>query len=61
VIDFGPKVSARAIHVGGQSGNPKSPHFSDQAQRWTTGDFRTVYFWPEQLRGHTARAYHPGQ
>jgi acyl-homoserine-lactone acylase len=61
VIDFGPKVSARAIHVGGQSGNPKSPHFSDQAQRWTTGDFRTVYFWPEQLKGHTEKTYHPGE
>jgi acyl-homoserine-lactone acylase len=61
VIDFGPKVSARAIHVGGQSGDPKSPHFSDQAQRWTTGDFRTVYFWPEQLKGHTEKTYHPGE
>ncbi|TAN04327.1 MAG: acylase [Rhodanobacteraceae bacterium] len=61
VIDFGPKVSARAIHVGGQSGNPKSPHFRDQAERWTTGDLRTVYFWPDQLKGHVERVYHPGE
>jgi acyl-homoserine-lactone acylase len=60
VVEFGPKVSARAIHVGGQSGNPKSPHFTDQAQRYVSGDLRTVYFWPEQLEGHTARVYHPG-
>jgi acyl-homoserine-lactone acylase len=60
VIDFGPKVSARAIHVGGQSGHPGSPHFTDQAERWTTGDLRTVYFWPDQLKGHSTRTYHPG-
>jgi acyl-homoserine-lactone acylase len=61
VIDFGPKVSARAIHVGGQSGDPKSPHFTDQSGRYVTGDLRTVYFWPDQLKGHTERTYHPGQ
>ncbi len=61
VVEFGPKVSARAIHVGGQSGHPDSPHFTDQAGRWTTGNLRTVYFWPDQLRGHTKATYHPGQ
>ena len=61
VIDFGPRVSARAIHVGGTSGNPKSPHFTDQAERYVKGDLRTVYFWPKQLKRHTERVYHPGQ
>jgi len=60
VIEFGPKVSARAIHVGGQSGDPDSPHFTDQQHRWASGDLRTVYFWPEQIKAHTARVYHPG-
>ncbi|HET6631294.1 MAG TPA: penicillin acylase family protein [Rhodanobacteraceae bacterium] len=61
VVEFGPKVSARAIHVGGQSGQPGSPHFTDQAERWASGDLRTVYFWPDQLEAHTERSYHPGQ
>ncbi|HET7931127.1 MAG TPA: penicillin acylase family protein [Rhodanobacteraceae bacterium] len=60
VVEFGPRVSARAIHVGGQSGDPKSPHFTDQAQRWATGDLRAVYFWPDQIKQHAVRAYHPG-
>jgi acyl-homoserine-lactone acylase len=60
VVDFGPRVSARAIHVGGQSGHPDSPHFTDQADRYITGDLRTVYFWPDQLKGHTEKTYHPG-
>jgi len=60
VVEFGPKVSARAIHVGGQSGHPSSAHFTDQAERYASGNLRTVYFWPEQLKGHTERVYHPG-
>ena len=60
VVDFGPRVSARAIHVGGSSGNPRSAHFTDQAARYATGDLRTVYFWPNQLKHHTVRVYHPG-
>ncbi|MBU6247161.1 MAG: penicillin acylase family protein [Xanthomonadaceae bacterium] len=61
VVEFGPKVSARAITAGGESGHPDSPHFNDEAERYTTGNLREVYFWPEQLKGHTERVYHPGQ
>jgi acyl-homoserine-lactone acylase len=61
VIDFGPRVRARAITAGGESGHPDSPHFNDEAERYTTGNFREVYFWPDQLKGHTERAYRPGK
>lgn len=61
VVEFGPKVSARAITAGGESGHPESKHFNDEAERYTTGNLRTVYFWPEQLEGHTERVYHPGE
>jgi len=60
VVEFGPKVSARAITAGGESGHLDSKHFDDEAERYTTGNLRTVYFWPEQLVGHTERVYHPG-
>jgi acyl-homoserine-lactone acylase len=62
VVEFGSdSVRARAVTAGGQSGNPKSPHFNDQALRYSTGDLRPVYFYRSQLRGHTEREYHPGQ
>lgn len=61
VVEFGPKVRARAITAGGESGHPGSKHFNDEAERYTTGNLRTVYFWPEQLKGHTERVYHPGE
>ena len=60
-MEFGDKVSARAVTAGGQSGDPKSPHFNDQATRYASGNLREVYFYPEQLKGHTEREYHPGK
>jgi acyl-homoserine-lactone acylase len=61
VVEFGPKVSARAVTAGGESGHPASPHFNDEAQRYSTGKLREVYFYPSQLQGHTEKQYHPGQ
>jgi acyl-homoserine-lactone acylase len=61
VVQFGDSVRARAVSAGGESGDPRSPHFNDQALRYTTGDLRPVYFYPNQLVGHTERTYHPGQ
>jgi acyl-homoserine lactone acylase PvdQ len=60
VVEFGDSVRARAVTAGGESGDPKSRHFSDQAARYVAGDLREVYFYRSQLRGHTEREYHPG-
>jgi acyl-homoserine lactone acylase PvdQ len=60
VVEFGEKVRAKAVTAGGESGNVASPHFNDQAKRYSTGDLREVYFYREQLKGHTQREYHPG-
>jgi acyl-homoserine-lactone acylase len=61
VVEFGDSVRARAVTAGGESGNPSSPHFKDQAQRYADGDLRDVWFYPSQLKGHLTRQYHPGQ
>ena len=60
VVEFGPRVRAVAITAGGESGDPRSPHFNDQAPRFAAGDLRPVYFWPDELKGHIVRRYHPG-
>jgi acyl-homoserine-lactone acylase len=61
VVEFGKRVKARAIMAGGQSGDPSSKHFADQIERYAKGDLREVYFYPDQLKGHTERTYHPGK
>ena len=59
-VEFGARVRAVAVTAGGESGDPASPHFDDQAARYATGALREVYFYPDQLTGHVARRYHPG-
>ena len=62
VVEFGrDSVRARAVSAGGESGDPRSPHFGDQAARYAAGDLREVYFYPSQLEGHVERTYRPGQ
>ena len=62
VVEFGKdSVRARAVSAGGESGDPTSKHFNDQATRYATGNLRTVYFYRAQLRGHTEREYQPGK
>jgi acyl-homoserine-lactone acylase len=60
-VDFGPRVRAVAVTAGGESGDPQSPHFIDQALRYAHGELRPVYFWPDELAGHVTAVYHPGQ
>jgi acyl-homoserine-lactone acylase len=62
VVEFGPdSVRAMAVTAGGESGDPRSKHFMDQAERYSSGDLRPVYFYPGQLVGHTERTYRPGE
>ena len=61
VVEFGDSVRARAVTAGGESGDPASPHFNDEAKRYAAGDLREVYFYPSQLVGHTERRYRPGR
>jgi acyl-homoserine-lactone acylase len=61
VVEFGERVRAKAVSAGGGSGDPSSPHFTDQAVRYAKGELRDVYFYREQLEGHVARRYHPGE
>ena len=61
VVEFGDRVRAKAVTAGGESGDPRSRHFNDQATRYSTGDLREVYFYRSQLDGHVERQYHPGK
>jgi acyl-homoserine-lactone acylase len=62
VVEFGrDSVRAMAVTAGGESGDPHSKHFMDQAERYASGALRLVYFYPEQLREHTQRTYRPGE
>jgi acyl-homoserine-lactone acylase len=58
-VEFGPAIHAKAIMSGGESADPASPHFRDQALMFSQGHFRDVLFSPEDVRAHAERSYHP--
>jgi acyl-homoserine-lactone acylase len=60
VVEFGPRVRARSVLAGGVSGDPRSPHFADQAGMYSRGEFKEVRFYREDVERHRERAYRPG-
>jgi acyl-homoserine lactone acylase PvdQ len=60
-VDFGKKVKAKSLLTGGESGDPRSKHFSDQAEMYTKGIFKDVLFYKEDVLKHAERTYHPGE
>jgi len=61
VVEFGDKVSAKSMLAGGQSGDPKSPHFDDQAKPYADAAFKTVAFYKEDVLNRAQSTYHPGE
>ncbi|MGI9245719.1 MAG: penicillin acylase family protein, partial [Steroidobacteraceae bacterium] len=61
VVEFGPRLRARAIMAGGQDGEPGSAHFFDQAPRYAQGALRDVHFHAEDVARHAVRTYRPGR
>lgn len=61
VVEFGKRVKARSVMTGGQSSRPGTPHFTDQAPLYCTGQFKDVWFYPEDVRQHIEKTYHPGE
>ena len=60
VYEFGDRVTASTVLHFGQSGDPKSPHYFDQAELLAAGQFkRELFYWDDVLEGAEA-AYHPG-
>jgi len=60
VVEFGEKVRAMSMLAGGQSGDPDSPHFDDQAQRYIDREFKDVAYYREDVESRAQRTYHPG-
>lgn len=61
VVEFGERVKARSMLAGGQSGDPASTHFFDQAQPYADRKFKDVAYYREDVEKRAERTYHPGQ
>ena len=61
VVEFGPLVSGRSLLVFGQSGDPGSPHFFDQAQLYSDREFKPAWFTREEVEANAVESYVPGE
>lgn len=60
VVEFGEKVKAKTILAGGQSSDPSSPHFGDQAQSYADAQFKEVPFYKADVLQRAKETYIPG-
>jgi len=61
VVEFGNKIKAKSLLAGGNSGNPQSKHFRDQAEMYRKGQFKDVLFYKDDVQKNAERTYHPGE
>lgn len=61
VVEFGEKVKAKSILAGGQSGDPSSPHFDDQALPYAKAEFKEVAYYKEDVLERAKETYRPGE
>ncbi len=60
-VEFGKRIKAKSLLAGGESGDPSSKHFKDQALMYCKGQFKDVLFYKEDVLQHAERTYHPGE
>ena len=60
-MEFGEKVRAKTILAGGQSSDPNSPHFNDQAEMYANGEFKEVAFYRQDVESRAEETYQPGK
>ena len=60
-VEFGDKVKAKTILAGGQSGNPNSPHFDDQTQKYINVDWKDALYYRGDVLKKAKETYRPGK
>ncbi|NJN41435.1 MAG: acylase [Flammeovirgaceae bacterium] len=60
-VEFGRSVKAKSSVTGGQSSDPKSPHFNDQSEMYSQGIFKDVLYYKEDVEKKVERRYNPGK
>ena len=60
-VEFGKRLKAKTIMTGGESFNPASPHFTDQAEGFLEGKFKDIFFYKDDVQKNAKRSYHPGE
>jgi len=59
-VEFGSRIKAKTIVTGGESFDPNSKHYTDQAGMYLEGKFKDVLFYKKDVLIHAEKTYHPG-
>ena len=59
-FEFGPVPRAGSILNFGQTGDPDSPHFFDQASLYVERRFKPAWFTREEVEANSVRSYTVG-
>ncbi len=61
VVEFDKqKIKSKSLLQYGASGNPKSPHFFDQAELISKRQLKDNYIYFDDVKANAKRVYHPG-
>jgi acyl-homoserine-lactone acylase len=61
VVEFGPRIKAKTLLAGGVNGDPASPYFMNQAERYAKGEFKDINYYRDDVEKNAVRTYHPGK
>jgi len=60
IVEFGDKVKSKSLLPYGTSGDPKSPHFFDQAALMSKKEMKVNPIYWDDVKAVAKRVYHPG-
>lgn len=61
IVRFGPTVEARSVLLFGQSSDPASLHYFDQARLYAERKFKPAWFTLREIKAHARQIYRPGE
>jgi acyl-homoserine-lactone acylase len=59
-VEFGTHITAKTVITGGESFDPASKHYTDQAGMYIDGKLKDVLFYKKDVLKHAEKTYHPG-
>lgn len=60
-VEFTDRIRAGSLIQFGSSGDPKSPHFDDQAKLLSQKKLKDAWFYWDDVERNAKRVYHPGE